>query len=75
MVCYSCGKQKHRLTPIKSAFFDINLIMCDSCIESKFEPRWTVILAGRQFGPEKVKDYITKKRYHGKEISANEIMA
>lgn len=74
MVCYSCGKQKHRLTPIRSALFDINLIMCDSCIEGKYEPRWTIILGGRQYGPEKVRDYIVKRRYHGKDITANEII-
>ncbi len=74
MLCYSCGKQKHRLTPIKSALFDINLIMCDSCINDKFEPRWTIILAGRQNGPEKVREYIVKRRYHGKDITANEII-
>lgn len=74
MLCYSCGKQKHRLSPIKSALFDIQLIMCDSCIEGKFEPRWTIILGGRQYGPEKVRDYIVKRRYHGKDITANEII-
>ena len=74
MVCYSCGKQKHRLTPIKSSLFDINLIMCDACIEGKYEPRWTIILGGRQYGPEKVRDYIVKRRYHGKDITANEII-
>jgi hypothetical protein len=74
VLCYSCGKQKHRLSPIKSALFDIQLIMCDSCIEGKFEPRWTIILGGRQYGPEKVRDYIVKRRYHGKDITANEII-
>ncbi len=74
MLCYSCGKQKHRLTPVKSNLFDINLIMCDACIEGKYEPRWSIILAGRQFGSEKVRDYIVKRRYHGKDITANEII-
>ena len=74
MLCYSCGKQKHRLSPVKSALFDIQLIMCDSCIEGKFEPRWAIILGGRQHGPEKVRDYIVKRRYHGKDITANEII-
>ena len=74
MLCYSCGKQKHRLTPIKSALFDIQLIMCDACIDGKYEPRWAIILGGRQNGPEKVRDYIVKRRYYGKDITANEII-
>lgn len=74
MLCYSCGKQKHRLTPIKSSLFDINLIMCDACIEGKYEPRWAIILGGRQYGPDRVRDYIVKRRYHGKDITATEII-
>jgi hypothetical protein len=75
MLCYSCGKQKHRLNPVKSSLLNINLIMCDSCIEAKMEPRWTIILAGRQLGSDKVRDFIVKRRYHGKDITANEIIA
>jgi hypothetical protein len=48
--------------------------MCDACIEGKYEPRWSIILAGRQFGSEKVRDYIVKRRYYGKDITANEII-
>ncbi len=48
--------------------------MCDACINEKFEPRWTIILAGRQYGPDKVRDYIVKRKYHGKDISATEII-
>lgn len=75
MVCYSCGKQKYRLTPVQSSLLTISLIMCDSCIEAKMEPRWTIILAGRQFGADKVRDFIVKRRYHGKDITAHEIIS
>jgi len=75
MICYSCSKQKHRLTPVRSSIMNISLIMCDSCIESKMEPRWTIILAARQYGSEKVRDFVVKRRYHGKDITANEIIA
>jgi len=75
MLCYSCGKQKHRLTPVKSSLLSINIVMCDSCIEAKYEPRWTIILAGRQKGPAFVRDFIIKRRYFGKDITANEIIA
>ena len=74
MLCYSCGKPKHRLTPIKSSLLAVNIIMCDACIEAKYEPRWTIILAGRQNGPDYVRDFILKRRYFGKDITANEII-
>jgi hypothetical protein len=47
--------------------------MCETCIASKYEPRWAVILAGRQQGSEAVREYILKKRYEGTEISASEL--
>jgi NMD protein affecting ribosome stability and mRNA decay len=76
MLCYSCGKQKNELQPCKSDIIDgVNLFMCQTCIESKFEPRWVIILAGRQFGAESVKDYINKRRYLGKPILAEELIA
>jgi hypothetical protein len=52
----------------------INLLMCETCISSKFEPRWTIILCGRQHGHETVKDYIAKKRYVGEDIKAAELL-
>jgi NMD protein affecting ribosome stability and mRNA decay len=76
MVCYSCGKPKSELTTRKSSLLSgINLLLCKNCIESKYEPRWIIILAGRKSGPEKVRDYILKNRYVGKEISASELIS
>jgi hypothetical protein len=49
--------------------------MCQTCIDEKYEPRWVIILAGRQKGSEFVRDYIIKRRYFGKPISAEEIIA
>jgi hypothetical protein len=48
--------------------------MCESCINLKYEPRWTIILAGRQFGSDHVKDFIQKRKYIGQEISASELL-
>jgi hypothetical protein len=48
--------------------------MCETCISSKFEPRWVVILAGRQLGSDAVKEFIIKKRYEGNDISASELL-
>jgi hypothetical protein len=48
--------------------------MCESCISSKFEPRWLIILAGRQLGSDAVKDFVLKKKYVGLEITASELL-
>lgn len=76
MLCYSCGQPKNELHPKKSNLLSgINLLLCKKCIELKYEPRWVIILAGRKFGTEFVKDYVIKNRYVGKEISANELIS
>lgn len=75
MVCQSCGKQKAELTPKKSSLLTgVNLLMCSVCIESKYEPRWVIILAARQKDPSVVRDFIVKRKYHGKEISGSELI-
>jgi hypothetical protein len=74
VLCYSCNKSKANLNMKKSSILPINLLMCETCIINKFEPRWTIILSGRQFGHENVKDYIVKKRYCGEEIKASELL-
>jgi hypothetical protein len=74
VLCYSCSKSKNQLSVKKSSLISINLLLCETCISSRFEPRWVVILAGRQYGADSVKDVIVKKRYLGKEISASELL-
>jgi len=74
ILCYSCNKSKNKLHVKRSMLIPINLLMCETCISSKFEPRWLVILAGRQSGPEVVRDFILKKRYIGNDISASELL-
>lgn len=75
MICYCCNKQKNQLHPFKSALLsNMVLLLCQSCIDSKLEPRWVVILAGRQQGFEYIKDFIEKHRYSGKEITATELV-
>jgi hypothetical protein len=76
MLCYSCGKQKNELQPKKSEIMDgVTLFMCQLCLDSKFEPRWVIILCGRQNGAESVRDYIIKRRYVGRTIDAEELIA
>lgn len=76
MLCYSCGKQKNDLISKKSSLLHgINLFMCQTCIESKFEPRWVIILAARSNDPAYVREYIVKRRYAGNEISGSELIS
>jgi len=74
ILCYSCNKTKNKLNVRKSILIPINLLMCETCISSKFEPRWVVILAGRQLGSDAVKEFIIKKKYIGNEIAASELL-
>ena len=74
MQCYSCGKQKNQLFPKKSAIIKgMGLLMCQSCIDLKYEPKYIIILGGRVNGFESVKDYISKHRYVGTKILAEEL--
>jgi hypothetical protein len=74
ILCYCCNKSKNKLNVKKSSLIPINLFMCETCITSKFEPRWVVILAGRQLGSDAVKEFIVKKRYCGNDIAASELL-
>jgi hypothetical protein len=74
VLCYSCNKTKNKLTVKKSTLVPINLLMCESCILAKFEPRWLIILTGRQQGAEIVRELVLKKRYVGNEITASELL-
>jgi len=74
ILCYSCNKSKNKLDVKKSALLPINLLICETCFSSKFEPRWVIILAGRSSGPDHVKEYIVKRRYVGNEITASELL-
>lgn len=74
ILCYSCNKTKNKLDVKRSALLPINLLMCETCITSKFEPRWVIILAGRSNGAEHVKEFIIKKRYIGNDVAASELL-
>ena len=74
ILCYSCNKNKHKLNAKKSSLLPINLLMCETCINAKLEPRWVIILAGRSSGADYVREFVLKKRYLGEEISASELL-
>ena len=72
--CYCCNKYKNKLSVKKSSLFPISLLMCESCLELRYEPRWLIILCGRQNGMESVREFVLKKRYIGDDISASELI-
>jgi hypothetical protein len=72
--CYSCNKTKNKLNLKKSSLLPINLFLCQTCIDEKLEPRWVVLIAGRQNGHEHVKEFIQKRKYIGSEITASELL-
>lgn len=75
MICYSCSKPKANLTLRKSSLLSgVNLLLCQSCVNDKLEPRWTIILSGRKYGPEHVREFIIRHRYIGREITATELI-
>lgn len=75
MTCYSCSKPKANLTLKKSSLIPgVNLLLCQTCIENKFEPRWTIILSARKNGPEYVREFIVRHRYIGNEITGVELI-
>lgn len=74
ILCFCCGKNKNKLNVKRSNLLPINLMMCETCIVEKLEPRWVVILCGRQNGPDSVKEIVLKKRYCGQEIFASELL-
>ena len=75
MLCQSCNKSKFQLHSMRSNIMkEINLTMCQTCIDNRFEPRWVIILAARSLGSAAVKDYIINKRYAGEQITGVEII-
>ena len=75
MKCNSCNKPKADLLVRRSVLSKgIRLMMCKSCVEAKFEPRYIIVLHGHQHGPEAVKEFIKNRRYVGEEILASELL-
>lgn len=78
MICASCKKPKSELHYKNSELLPgVKLMMCQSCIDLKYEPRHIVIIASRSYGSnnEKVRDFIIKRRYLGEEITGMELIA
>lgn len=64
-----------KINAVKSNIISgLNLMMCEFCLAAGFEPRWVIIIGGRQFGAPLVKDYVVNKKYVGDEIVASELL-
>jgi hypothetical protein len=75
MKCSSCNKSKAELHYKNSELLPgVKNLMCQSCIDLKFEPRHMIIIASRSYGADKVRDFIVKRRYIGDEITGLEMM-
>lgn len=75
MVCTVCQKQKHQLKSKKSKLMpNLQMYVCASCFENKYEPRWLIILVGQSEGVESIQNYIVNRRYVGNEISALDLI-
>ena len=76
MNCQSCGKQRAELQVKESKLWKkTKVLMCQTCIKSKMEPRGFVILAYRTNGDKKlVAEIIKNRRYCGEEITAKELV-
>lgn len=75
MICSVCNNNKHELHPKKSKLMDgMTLLLCNSCLDSKKEPRFVVVLHGRANGIQSVSSYIKEHRYAGADITASELV-
>lgn len=74
MNCSCCGKQRAEIHAARSKLVPgVPLFMCNECIRGKHEPRFVIILAGRDTGPESVADYIVKRQFCGADILFTEV--
>jgi len=74
--CGSCRKQKNQVFAKKSDIIKgVTVLVCQTCLDNNFEPRWAIVLGGRSHGFESVKQYIVKRKYVGPEITANELIS
>lgn len=75
LVCQSCNQQKMTLRKVRSSLINtMEIVMCNTCISNKFEPRYIVIIAARTSGIDSVRKVISERRYLGDLISASDIL-
>ena len=76
MICQSCGQPKNDLHARPSQLIKaMTLVLCSSCIESGYEPRYMIILAIRSLGAsDKASKLISQRKYTGPDILASDIV-
>lgn len=78
IACTVCRRHRYQLKPRKSKLRpEMQMWLCNECIEAKREPRFLVILVARdkkKGGLEVVRDYIRNHRYYGDKIKAEELV-
>lgn len=74
--CSSCQKQRAKLNSVSSKLKpSMRIYMCNECIALKREPRWLIILTGKQEGGfAKIEPYIRHHRYCGEPITAKQLL-
>lgn len=70
--CSVCDKPKEKVYPYPSVTGQ-EIFACRSCISSGYQPRWAIILGARYYGRDAVWELVEKKKYHGKDITAQEL--
>jgi len=76
MICASCGEAKAELHAKRSQLFNsMKILLCNSCTESKYEPRYLVIMYARSRGVDAIlSKVINQRRYVGKTIEATDVI-
>jgi hypothetical protein len=75
MICSVCKKNKAEVHAKKSKLMpDMKLLLCNDCLEEKREPRFAIVIYGRENGFEPIRKYIKDHRYVGDPITARELV-
>ena len=75
MICSVCKKNRAEVHPKKSKLMpNMKLLLCNECLENKREPRFVIVIHGRENGFESIRAYIKDHRYVGDVITARELV-
>lgn len=70
--CSVCDQPKDKVFPYESVTGQ-EILACRSCMASGYQPRWAIILGAQYYGRDHVWNLIEKRKYHGKDITAQEL--
>ena len=76
LVCDSCKSNRAKIGVRESTLLPgVKLFMCEVCVASGFEPRWIIVLSAASNGLNGLlTSFISKRKYIGKTITAEEIL-